>query len=136
MPINQLHHLNYLVKDLNESTRYFSAILQQEPVVERLLKREVITARYDLSGTYFILVQPTSEQGVVAQTLAEKGEGLFLLSLAVDELQTAIDDLKTREISADLSSRRQGLDGWDICDLQSISDSRTTIQLCATNSKS
>lgn len=136
MAINQLHHLNYLVKNIDESTSYFSAIFQQQPVIESITKRGVITARYDLNGTYFILVQPTSDTGIVAETLAEKGEGLFLVSLAVDDIESNLDDLETRDIEVDLTTRRQGLDGWDVCDLKPLSDSRTIIQICADNSKS
>lgn len=130
MAIKQLHHINYLVRDLNQSISYFSRLLQQQPVTESLPSRDVITARYELSGVLFILVQPTTDTGVVAKTLAQKGEGVFLLSLAVDDLDSTVEALESEQIRIDSDSRRTGLDDWSVCDLKPSSDSRTTIQLC------
>ena len=130
MAIQQLHHINYLVENLDQSIGYFNRLLQQEPVIESLPSRGVNTARYNLNGVLFILVQPTTETGVVAEALTQKGEGVFLLSLAVDDLERTIDSLKADDIAIDNASHRTGLDGWSVCDLSSKTDTRTVIQLC------
>ena len=135
MAINQLHHVNYLVNDLEESLKYFTAIFQQMPKLDSLDKRGVKTARFDLGGVEFILVQPLSKEGIVAQTLAEKGEGVFLISFGVDDLSEATDELQSLNIAIDSGSFREGLDGWQVCDLAANNDSRTTLQLCEDNTK-
>ena len=130
MAIQQLHHINYLVEDLDQSIGYFSRLLQQEPVIGALPSRGVNTARYNLNGVLFILVQPTTDIGVVAETLVQKGEGVFLLSLSVDNLEGTIDTLAAEDIAVDTTSHRTGLDGWSVCDLSTTTDTRTVIQLC------
>ena len=130
MTITSFHHINYLVHDLSTSCVYFEALFQQKPVFESIAKRGVNTARFDLNGIYFILVQPTSSEGVVAEALAEKGEGVFLLSLTVDDMQTTSDELKNSSVELNEQTLRTGLDGWTVCDLVNESDTRTTLQLC------
>jgi lactoylglutathione lyase/methylmalonyl-CoA/ethylmalonyl-CoA epimerase len=39
-------------------------------------------------------IQPTTDQGPVAEFARERGEGQFLLSLAVDDLQAAVQHLR------------------------------------------
>ena len=90
MTTQQLHHINYLVKDLAISISYFEKIFQQKPVMDAIEKRGVLTASFNLGGVLFILVQPTSEEGEVAETLASNGEGVFLISFSVDDLSLAI----------------------------------------------
>ena len=130
MTTQQLHHINYLVKDLAISISYFEKIFQQKPVMDAIEKRGVLTASFNLGGVLFILVQPTSEEGEVAETLASNGEGVFLISFSVDDLSQAIARLEAEQICVNHASKREGLNGWQVCDLEPVSPGRTIVQLC------
>jgi methylmalonyl-CoA/ethylmalonyl-CoA epimerase len=110
--LSHIHHINFVVKDIAKAIAYFSKLLNQQPITEELLQRKVTTARYKLGETWLVLVQPTHSSGVVADILARKGEGIFLLSFATESIDATLENL---ELNA--ANKREGLDAWEICDL-------------------
>ncbi len=50
----------------------------------------------DRSGAFIELVQPTDPSHRVARFLAERGEGMFSVSLQVDDLDATVRDLRAR----------------------------------------
>ncbi len=109
MPIQTLHHINYVVKDLGKSAEYMKTVLQQKPIFESLGNRGAETARFQLGETWLVLVAPYDENSVVGQILKERGEGLFLLSLSTDDLESQIAELEQNGISMSDSGVRKGL---------------------------
>ena len=50
-------------------------------------------------GSAFIeLISPLGESGPVAEALKSKGEGLYLISLAVDDMQATLAELRERGV--------------------------------------
>ncbi|TQV82675.1 glyoxalase [Exilibacterium tricleocarpae] len=129
--VNAIHHLNFLVRDLNQSMGQMQAVLNREPVLESLPQRQVKTARFDLNGTWLVLVQPLTADSAVGRILADRGEGLFLLSFGVDSLEASLANLQQRGLQAD-GEPRQGLDNWRVCDLAVGSGLGPVLQLCQT----
>jgi len=125
-----VHHINYVVKNLAASVNYLSALLNQQPVYESLPLRGVDTARFELNGVWLVLVQPLSEQGEVANILKQRGEGLFLLSLATQSLDETLIQLEKKGINGSNKGPRQGLLNWLVHDLEIPSDLGPVLQLC------
>lgn len=134
--INSVHHFNFVVRDLERSTQRFSRILNQEPKYDSLAGRQVKTARFQLSGVWLVLVQPTTNNSEVARILAERGEGLFLLSFGVDSLDTEVNELESRGITMDESGAREGLLDWKVWDLATEEGLGSVIQLCESSNHS
>ena len=134
-PVNSIHHINFVVRELAPQVEYFRTLLQSEPIIEDLPNRQVKTARFCLSGVWIVLVQPLSTEGEVAQILAERGEGLFLLSLTVESLEESLDTLSKQGIHSDKKGKRQGLDNWIIQDLDCPNALGPILQLCQLISK-
>lgn len=114
---NRVHHINFLVSDLDLGEARYRALLGLGPAKrDELPGREVITARFRLGDVWLVLVQPTSEQGEPARHLREHGEGFFLISFGVDDLDAALES--AREAGAGFTSEqpRFGLDGWRVMD--------------------
>tara|TARA_B100000809_G_C15140466_1_gene532987 strand:+ start:544 stop:951 length:408 start_codon:yes stop_codon:yes gene_type:complete len=128
--IQSIHHINFLVKELQPQIDYFQSLLQCKPIIEHLPSRDVKTARFPLGATWIVLVQPLSEEGEVARILSERGEGVFLLSLNVDSLSESIKQLAQSGIKADEKGKRNGLDNWLVQDLQCPASLGSIIQLC------
>lgn len=99
MAITNLDHVVVAVNDLEAATRVwqgnFGLPLAQTGENQALgIKQAILPI-----GTAFIeLIAPLSATGPVAETLAGKGEGLYLLSLAVDDLETTLADLRARGV--------------------------------------
>lgn len=110
--LTHIHHINFLVADLKKSVVYFQKLLSHQPITEILHERQVETARFNIGESLLILVQPLSDKGVVAEILADKGEGIFLISFATQSIDESLYDLEQS-----YSARRKGLNGWSICDI-------------------
>jgi len=128
--VNSIHHINFVVRELAPQVEYLRTLLQSDPITEDLPNRRVKTARFCLSGVWIVLVQPLSTEGEVAQILAKRGEGLFLLSLNVDSLDASLEKLSQQNIYSDNKGKREGLDNWRIQDLDCPDGLGPILQLC------
>ena len=128
--VNSIHHINFVVRELAPQVEYLRTLLQSDPITEDLPNRRVKTARFCLSGVWIVLVQPLSTEGEVAQILAKRGEGLFLLSLNVDSLDASLEKLSQQGINSDNKGKREGLDNWRIQDLDCPDGLGPILQLC------
>lgn len=115
--VTGIHHINLLVEDLDRAIALWQQQLGLTGFKEdSLAGRGVRTARIRLGATWLVLVQPVSE-GEPMRQLRERGEGLFLLSLGVSDLEQAV--AKVREGGGGTTSPqpRQGLENWRVIDL-------------------
>jgi len=116
--IRRIHHINFIVKDLDKALLTYR-VMFGEPVAgaEVLPRRGVKLARFKIGETWLILVQPLGEDGVPAQYLKQHGEGFFLLSCQVDDVSKAAGKISNSGIGVLDSQPRQGLDDWQVMDL-------------------
>jgi methylmalonyl-CoA/ethylmalonyl-CoA epimerase len=128
--IQSIHHINFVVKELQPAVDYLQILLKCPAIVEALPKRQVKTARFPLGEAWLVLVQPLSDEGEVARILQERGEGLFLLSLGTDSLADCFEQLAGTAIQPDAKGQRQGLDNWLVQDLACPSALGPVLQLC------
>jgi methylmalonyl-CoA/ethylmalonyl-CoA epimerase len=116
--LKNVHHINLLVKDLDVAVqRYQQTLGISEMLFGDLSQRGVRTARFQVGDTWIVLVQPTDPHGVPGRHLAEHGEGLFLLSLEVASLTGAVADISERGGRFLSEQPRQGLEDWQVVDL-------------------
>lgn len=122
--VSSVHHVNYLVRDLEKSAERFAAQLGVVfGATEALPARGVLTRRVRLANCWFVLVQPTDSASAIGQRLANQGEGVFLVSFTTSSLDQA------RAQGAELGAERVGLDGWRVADLTALSEGSTVLQL-------
>lgn len=122
--ITGLHHLTVLVRDLDAAIAPWSALLGP-PVFEDLPARGVRTARFPLGTVWLVLAEPVDATGLPAQHLARHGEGVFVVSLTVPDLEATA----TRDLPAH-GPPRAGLDGWSVQDLDPAAFNGVGLQLC------
>ena len=116
--LKRVHHINFLVADLDKSIERYKDLFELESVeVEMLPERGVATARFELDGVWIILVQPVDDTSEPARILREQGEGVFLISFAVDDLEDARDKLVARGAISRSAMARDGLLNWRVIDL-------------------
>lgn len=135
MQPSSVHHINFLCKDLDASCLWLETLLNQPAQRGELVDRAVATARFKLGSTWLVLVQPKSAESTVGQILKQRGEGLFLISLEVDDLEKYIDELGHKGISMDHGGPRKGLDNWLVQDVEAPACFGPVLQLCQSMSK-
>ncbi|MEZ5514953.1 MAG: VOC family protein [Steroidobacteraceae bacterium] len=129
--LESVHHLNLLVRDVDAAAERYARLFNVEVGArEELFARGVVTRRFRCGATWIVLVQPTRPDSLPAKRLAERGEGLFLLSFAVRDLDAAAATVRTAGGRTTTNEPRTGLDGWRIIDVEPADLFGADIQLC------
>lgn len=131
--ITHIHHINFVVKRLELAVSYFQQLLNQTPIFEDLPQRNVTTARFKVGECFLVLVQPETDQGIVADILAKHGEGIFLISFATESLEESLSRLSLEADEPNAQDKRTGLDGWHIHDISQYEQFGAILQLTTLN---
>ncbi len=116
--LTSIHHINFVVKDLQASVRAYENTLGLSGFeYAELPDRGVSTARVMLGGVWLVLVSPHSEDSVPGKHLKQHGDGFFLLSFGVDDLEKALVGFAERGAISSPDIVRQGLLDWRVADL-------------------
>lgn len=116
--IHGIHHMDFVVRDLDRAVERYSTIFGRSPGPrERLDSRGVELVRFDLDGVWLILVQPIRSDSPVADFLAEHGEGFFHLGYRVKDVKQEAERLRAAGIRTIQEEPRRGVEGWKLIDL-------------------
>jgi len=128
--IRRIHHINFIVRDLGQAVARYRKLFG-DPVTEaeELPQRGVRLARFRVGETWLILVQPVTTDSEPARFLQANGEGFFLLSCQVDDVRQAAEQAAAAGIGVKDRQPRQGLDDWQVIDLDAADLFGADIQL-------
>ncbi len=116
--MTRVHHISFLVADLDKAVERYKDLFEIESVeLETLPERGVATARFDVNGVWIVLVQPVDDDSEPARVLKQQGEGVFLISFAVDDLEDARAKLAAKGAIDKSVMARDGLQDWRVIDL-------------------
>lgn len=128
--INKIHHINFIVKDIDIAVEKYKSILATDDVVlDDLPERGVKTARFTVGEVLVILIEPV-KPGVPATFLKENGEGFFLMSFGVESLDAELERIEKSGVKLDAKGTRKGLENWLIHDIDVKDSFGVQLQLC------
>ena len=109
MPATRIHHVNFVVRDLEAACARFEVALGLDPfeIVDGVIVQPGVYSRIACSKageSWIVLVCPHDPASAPGRHLAEHGEGFFLLSIGTDEFPSD-------------SGVRDGIDGWRVADV-------------------
>ena len=118
MAATRIHHLNFVVRDLDAACERFQRLLGLEDF-ERVdhAPRGAHIARAKLGESWLVLVCPYDPDSVPGRHLAEHGEGFFLLSVGNDDFDGHLARLADDKIPDAPDAVRSGILDWRIADL-------------------
>jgi len=94
----KVDHLGIAVKSIANARRFYEQ-LGMEVVGEELVEHEKVrTAMLPVGETRFELLEPTSEDSVIAKFIAKRGEGLHHVAVHVNDISATFEDLKRRNV--------------------------------------
>lgn len=97
MKAEKIDHICIAVKDLDQARRIYEETLGLELALEYVAESENIrVARYYIGEVALELMASTSPDGDVARFIRKKGEGLFLISYRVKDVESGLAELKVK----------------------------------------
>ncbi len=97
MKARKIDHICIAVRDLDKARKTYEDTLGLEPALEYVAESEKIhVARYYIGEVALELMESTSPDGDVAKFVEGRGEGVFLISYRVDDVEEGIEELKSR----------------------------------------
>ncbi|MCX5807466.1 MAG: VOC family protein [Proteobacteria bacterium] len=95
MKIEKIDHICFAVKDLEETKTVYKEDFGLIPAFEYIAESEKIkVARYYIGEVAVEFMESTSPDGEVSKFINSRGEGAFLISYKVDNLDNALDELR------------------------------------------
>jgi methylmalonyl-CoA epimerase len=101
----KVDHLGIAVKKISEARKFYKQ-LGLEVVSEETIEHEKVrAAMIPVGETRFELLEPTSDDSVIARHINKRGEGLHHVAVHVDDISATFEELKrtgVRLISDDI----------------------------------
>ena len=114
-PVCQARHINHVaivVKDAAETLRFYQETFGvPDADIEEIADQGVLASLVVVGGTNLELIQPVSPDTGVARFLESRGEALHHICFEVENLQGALDSIKSSGARLIDESPREGLAG-------------------------
>ena len=128
--LKRVHHINFVVHDLQQAvTKYQTLFGLHDFEYLDHPHRPVKTARVKIGECWFVLLQPLDDESVPAKHLHKHGEGFFLISFEVDDLDTTLQRIEKNGGSLRDKQPRAGILNWQVADLEPDTTFGALIQL-------
>ena len=102
MHIEKIDHISFVVRDLEKTKRIYRDNFDLLPDLDYVAESEHIkVARYYIGEVAVEFMESTSPESDVARFIEKKGEGFFLISYKVDNLDAAMEELRGKGAKAD-----------------------------------
>jgi methylmalonyl-CoA/ethylmalonyl-CoA epimerase len=113
--IKAVGHLGIAVKDIDVSLKALSKIVDfQSPVMKEFPENMIKCAVVELGGISLEFIQDSSEDGMMARFIKEKGDAIHHFCLLTDNIEDDVKALKQRGIEMLDQKPRIGLRGKKI----------------------
>lgn len=110
--LNKIYHLGYAVEDLEAAARFYRDNFGAQPGEPEIVEEQgIIATMFDVGESKIELIQPTRPDSPVGKFLAKRGEGFHHVAFEVDDLETALADLKSRGVELIDETPRIGAGG-------------------------
>ncbi len=94
MEAKEIDHICFAVRSVEEARKFYEGVLGIKPAYEYESTEESIrVVRYYVGTIAVEIMEPLTPDCDVARFIEEKGEGFFLISYRVDNVQTALSEL-------------------------------------------
>jgi methylmalonyl-CoA/ethylmalonyl-CoA epimerase len=96
LKLKEIDHICFAVRSVDEARKVYEGPLGLEPVCEYEAAEESIRViRYYVGSVAVEIMEPTNRACEVAKFLDTRGEGVFLISYRVDDVEKALDELRS-----------------------------------------
>jgi len=107
-----LDHVGIAVRNVDEALAFYRDALGLHVDVPEEVASQQVRAHFIPTGQAALeLLEPTADDSVIAQYVEKRGPGLHHLTLRVDDIHAALDQLKARKVRLVDEQPRRGAEG-------------------------
>jgi lactoylglutathione lyase/methylmalonyl-CoA/ethylmalonyl-CoA epimerase len=129
--IKKIDHIGIAVENLDESLDFYQNLLGLSLTgVEEISDQKVSTAFIRLMDTNIELLTPTDDESPIRKLLDKKGKGIHHIALEVDNIETALDELKKKGVDLIDDKPRIGAHNKKIAFIHPRSAGGVLLELC------
>lgn len=129
--VKKVDHIGIAVKNLEETLKFYQEVLGLElDGVEIVEEQKVKVAFLPIGDTEIELLESTDKEGPIARYIEKKGEGIQHIAYRVDDIEKAIEEMKSKGIRMIDEKPRYGAGGAKIAFLHPKSTYGVLIELC------
>jgi len=129
--MNKIEHIGIAVKDLSASVPLFEKLLNTHCYKTELVKTESVNTAFFLQGdTKIELLESTMEDGVIANFILKRGEGIHHIAFEVTDIYAEIKRLKAEGFVLLNEEPKEGADNKLVCFLHPKSANGVLVELC------
>lgn len=128
-----IEHIGIAVKDLNQSIPLFERLLNSPCYKTEIVDAEnVKTAFFLKEGSKIELLESIDPNGVIANFIAKKGEGMHHIAFEVSDINAEMMRLKAEGFHLLNESPKKGADNKWVCFVHPKDCNGVLIELCQT----
>ncbi|SHH42463.1 methylmalonyl-CoA epimerase [Caloranaerobacter azorensis DSM 13643] len=129
--VKKVDHIGIAVKNLEETLKFYKEVLGLElNGIEIVEQQKVKVAFLPIGDTEIELLESTDKEGPIAKYIEKKGEGIQHIAYRVDDIEKAIEEMKSKGIRMIDEKPRYGAGGAKIAFLHPKSTYGVLIELC------
>jgi methylmalonyl-CoA/ethylmalonyl-CoA epimerase len=129
--IVKIDHLGIAVKSIEEGKKFWTDVLGLEfEGSETVEAQKVTTAFFPVGESEVELLESTAPDGPVAKYIEKKGEGIQHIAFCVEDIETALKELKGKGVRLIDETPRKGAGGAKIAFLHPKSTNGVLVELC------
>jgi len=129
--MNKIEHIGIAVKDLSVSVPLFEKLLNTHCYKTEPVETESVNTAFFLQGDSKIeLLESTTEDGVIANFILKRGEGIHHIAFEVTDIYAEIKRLKAEGFVLLNEEPKEGADNKLVCFLHPKSANGVLVELC------
>lgn len=113
MEIKKIGHIGIAVSDLESAKDFYTKALglkvEREETLEGMKIAFIPVGKVNLE-----LIQCATDEGVIAKFIAKRGEGVHHIAYEVDDVSSALEELKGQGVKLVDEAPRMGADGKEV----------------------
>ncbi len=129
--MKKIDHIGVAVKNLENSNAIFEKLLgYPHHKIENIENQNVLVSFFGLSSPKIELLQPTSQDSVIAKFIAQKGEGVHHIAFEVTDIQEETNRLKAEGFIILNETPKKGANNKWVVFLHPKTTNGVLIELC------
>ena len=129
---SRIEHIGIAVKNLNESIDFYENVLGLKCYkIEQVKDQKIRTAIFKIGESKIELLETTDPEGPIGKFIKDKGEGVHHIAFAVNKIQDALNEVKSKGVILVDEKPRIGVEDLNIAFLHPKSTHGVLIEFCS-----